>query len=139
VCYCFFFQAEDGIRDFHVTGVQTCALPILVKRDNVDVVIGTVHSGVAMAMARIARQTGTLMINPNAGADAVTGPMCAKNIFRSSFSNLQPGYPTGEALAKTGAKNVVTITWKYAAGDESVGGLTDAFEKGGGQVVENPT
>src|SRR5690606_41151275 len=26
----FFFQAEDGIRDFHVTGVQTCALPISV-------------------------------------------------------------------------------------------------------------
>src|SRR5690606_41163602 len=25
---CFFFQAEDGIRGFHVTGVQTCALPI---------------------------------------------------------------------------------------------------------------
>src|SRR6266511_3049364 len=29
ILYCFFFfQAEDGIRDFHVTGVQTCALPI---------------------------------------------------------------------------------------------------------------
>src|SRR5690606_40162361 len=28
----FFFQAEDGIRDFHVTGVQTCALPISVFR-----------------------------------------------------------------------------------------------------------
>src|SRR5690606_15804847 len=27
----FFFQAEDGIRDFHVTGVQTCALPISVN------------------------------------------------------------------------------------------------------------
>src|SRR5207302_3793490 len=27
-CLFFFFQAEDGIRDFHVTGVQTCALPI---------------------------------------------------------------------------------------------------------------
>src|SRR5690625_6804604 len=26
--YIFFFQAEDGIRDGHVTGVQTCALPI---------------------------------------------------------------------------------------------------------------
>src|SRR2546426_4037142 len=26
---CFFFQAEDGIRDYKVTGVQTCALPIL--------------------------------------------------------------------------------------------------------------
>src|SRR5690606_40978241 len=32
----FFFQAEDGIRDFHVTGVQTCALPIwLLKPENV--------------------------------------------------------------------------------------------------------
>src|SRR5690606_40074671 len=28
ICFYFFFQAEDGIRDFHVTGVQTCALPI---------------------------------------------------------------------------------------------------------------
>src|SRR5437870_10846463 len=28
VIYFFFFQAEDGIRDGHVTGVQTCALPI---------------------------------------------------------------------------------------------------------------
>src|SRR5207302_2602270 len=27
----FFFQAEDGIRDLHVTGVQTCALPIFVR------------------------------------------------------------------------------------------------------------
>src|SRR5437764_5180327 len=27
----FFFQAEDGIRDTSVTGVQTCALPILIK------------------------------------------------------------------------------------------------------------
>src|SRR3712207_8830210 len=26
--FCFFFQAEDGIRDIGVTGVQTCALPI---------------------------------------------------------------------------------------------------------------
>src|SRR5690606_39641727 len=31
----FFFQAEDGIRDFHVTGVQTCALPIFRLYDDV--------------------------------------------------------------------------------------------------------
>src|SRR5690606_39735180 len=30
----FFFQAEDGIRDFHVTGVQTCALPICTVSDH---------------------------------------------------------------------------------------------------------
>src|SRR5690606_40416185 len=33
---CFFFHAEDGIRDFHVTGVQTCALPICVG-DTVEI------------------------------------------------------------------------------------------------------
>src|SRR5262249_58652813 len=29
--WCFFFQAEDGIRDWSVTGVQTCALPIYLR------------------------------------------------------------------------------------------------------------
>src|SRR6266496_661551 len=32
VLFFFFFQAEDGIRDLYVTGVQTCALPICVRR-----------------------------------------------------------------------------------------------------------
>jgi branched-chain amino acid transport system substrate-binding protein len=108
----------------------------LIKRDNVDVLVGTVHSGVAMAMAKVAKETNTLLIVPNAGADAVTGPMCAPNIFRSSFSNWQPGYAMGEVVAKKGHKKVVTITWKYAAGDESVKGFKEAFEKGGGQVVK---
>src|SRR5206468_8604158 len=31
---CFFFQAEDGIRDLIVTGVQTCALPIFVMSEH---------------------------------------------------------------------------------------------------------
>ena len=108
----------------------------LVKRDNVDVLIGTVHSGVAMAMARVAKESGTLLIVPNAGANAVTGPMCAPNIFRSSFSNWQVGYATGEAVAKKGHKNVATITWKYAAGDEMQAGFKEAFEKAGGKVTK---
>lgn len=108
----------------------------LIKRDNVDVIIGTVHSGVAMAMAKAAKDSGTILIVPNAGADAVTGPMCAPNIFRSSFSNWQPGYAMGEVMAKKGYKRVVTITWKYAAGDESVRGFKEAYEKSGGKVIK---
>src|SRR2546427_2600055 len=34
VFFFFFFQAEDGIRDLTVTGVQTCALPILTARSS---------------------------------------------------------------------------------------------------------
>ncbi len=108
----------------------------LVKRDNVDVLVGTVHSGVAMAMAKVAKDNDTLLIIPNAGAVAVTGPMCGQTIFRSSFSNWQPGYAMGEVAAKRGHRKAVTITWKYAAGDESAGGFKEAFEKGGGQVVK---
>jgi branched-chain amino acid transport system substrate-binding protein len=108
----------------------------LIKRDNVDVLVGSVHSGVAMAMAKVAKETGTLMIVPNAGADAVTGPMCAANIFRSSFSNWQTGYATGEAVAKKGHKKIVSITWKYAAGDEMVKGFKEAIEKSGGSLVK---
>ena len=109
----------------------------LIKRDNVDVIIGTVHSGVAMAMAKAAKESGTLLIVPNAGANAVTGPMCAPNIFRSSFSNWQPGYAMGEIAAKKGHKKIVTITWKYAAGEESVKGFKDGFEQNGGTVIKD--
>src|SRR5688500_20334374 len=38
--FCFFFQAEDGIRDYKVTGVQTCALPILVALNQLAIEIG---------------------------------------------------------------------------------------------------
>lgn len=111
----------------------------LIKRDQVDVIVGTVHSGVAMAMAKAVRDGGPLLIVPNAGANAVTGAMCAPNIFRTSFSNWQTGYATGVAAAQRKHKTAVTITWKYAAGDEMVEGFKEAFEKGGGKVLKDLT
>ena len=109
----------------------------LIKRDNVDVLVGTVHSGVALAMAKAAKESNTLLIIPNAGADAITGPMCGANIVRSSFSNWQPAFAMGKVAADKGAKKAITITWNYAAGSESVKGFTEAFEKGGGKVVKD--
>ena len=111
----------------------------LIKRDNVDVVVGTVHSGVAMAMAKVAKDTNTLLVVPNAGAGAVTGPMCAPNIFRSSFSNWQPGFAMGKVAGERGAKKVATITWKYAAGDESVEGFKEGLKASGGEVIKELT
>src|SRR5690606_39670621 len=49
----FFFQAEDGIRDFHVTGVQTCALPIF----RVET-YPTVHQMVSRVRARLNGEAG---------------------------------------------------------------------------------
>ena len=107
------------------------------KRDQVDVIVGTVHSGVALAMAKAAKESNTLLLVPNAGADAITGPMCAPNIFRTSFSNWQPGYATGLIAAQKGYKRAMTITWNYAAGSETVKGFSEAFEKGGGKVIKD--
>lgn len=108
----------------------------LVKRDKVDLLVGTIHSGVALTMAKVARETNTMLIVPNAGAGEITGSMCAPNVFRSSFSNWQPGYATG-LLASRKHKTAVTISWKYAAGDESVRGFRDGFEKGGGKILKD--
>ena len=53
--FCFFFQAEDGIRDYKVTGVQTCALPILVAVAVVVVaVVVVVVVAVVVAVAVVA-------------------------------------------------------------------------------------
>jgi len=109
----------------------------LIKRDQVDVLVGTVHSGVALAMARAAKESNTLLIVPNAGADAITGAQCAANIFRTSFTNWQPGYAAGVVASGKGYKRAMTITWNYAAGIETVKGFTEGFEKGGGKVVKD--
>ena len=112
----------------------------LIKRDKVDVIVGTVHSGVAMAMARAAKESNTLLIVPNAGSDAVTGPMCAPNIFRSSFSNWQSSYGMGTVAAKQEKKKTaMTITWKYAAGEEMTNAFKEGFEKEGGKVTKQLT
>ena len=111
----------------------------LVKRDHVDVMVGTVHSGVALAMAKVAKENNTLFLVPNAGADEITGPLCSPNTFRTSFTNWQPGYAMGQVAAAKKAKNVVTLTWKYAAGLQSVDGFKEAFEKSGGKVVKEMT
>ncbi len=108
----------------------------LVTRDKVDVLIGTVHSGVEMGIVKIARETGVLHINPNAGAAAATGALCAPNIFRTSFTNWQPAYPMGKVLADRGIKKVVTLTWKYGAGEEAIEGFKEGFTKAGGTVVK---
>ena len=108
----------------------------LVQRDKVDVIIGTVHSGVAMGMAKVIRESGTLWINPNAGAGAVTGALCAPNIFRTSFSNWQTTYALGKVLKAKGHKNAVFITWKYAAGEEMMEGFKEGFEKEGGKLTK---
>lgn len=108
----------------------------LIKRDQVDVVVGTVHSGVAMAMAKAAKDADMTLIVPNAGAGMLTGALCAPNIFRTSFTNWQPAYAMAHVANEKGYKNVVSVTWNYAAGKEAIAGFKEGFEEKGGKVVK---
>jgi len=108
----------------------------LVNRDEVDVLIGTVHSGVQMNIIQVVRDAGTLLIIPNAGNNAATRELCAPNIFRTSFTNWQPAYGMGKALATKGVKRAAFVTWDYAAGNEAAEGFSQAIREGGGQVVQ---
>src|SRR6266498_3648814 len=63
----FFFQAEDGIRDADVTGVQTCALPILLN------VPGLTLDPLRLDSAVPSGTTGAVIGYPGGGAQTVVG------------------------------------------------------------------
>lgn len=108
----------------------------LVQRDKVDVLVGTVHSGVQMGIQKVARESGVLSLIPNAGVLAATRALCAPNVFRTSFTNSQPTLALGKAMVARGHKKAVWITWKYAAGDEAFEGFKESYTKAGGTIVK---
>ena len=108
----------------------------LVQRDKVDVLVGTVHSGVQMGIQKVARDSGVLSLIPNAGVHAATRSLCAPNVFRASFSNSQPTRALGKAMYDRGAKTAVWITWKYAAGDEAFEGFKEGYLAAGGKIIK---
>jgi branched-chain amino acid transport system substrate-binding protein len=108
----------------------------LVQRDKVDVLVGTVHSGVQMGIQKVARDTGVLSLIPNAGVHAATRSLCAPNVFRTSFTNSQPTRALGKAMVDRGHKKAVWITWKYAAGDEAFEGFKESYTAAGGTIVK---
>ncbi|MBY4676705.1 ABC transporter substrate-binding protein [Marinobacterium arenosum] len=108
----------------------------LLNNSKADFIIGPVHSGVAMGMLKVLRGKETVMIVPNAGAGPVTGPLCAPNVFRTSFSSWQPSYPMGEVALDNGYRKVVTMSWNYGMGKESLDAFEESFTAGGGEIVK---
>jgi len=108
----------------------------LVRRDKVDVIVGTVHSGVQMGIHKVARESGVLSLIPNAGVHAATRALCAPNVYRSSFSNSQPTLALGAPMVERGLKKAVWISWKYAAGEEAFEGFKESFTRAGGTILK---
>jgi branched-chain amino acid transport system substrate-binding protein len=108
----------------------------LILGEKVDILTGPVHSGVAMAMMQIVRQEKVLTLVTNAGAQAVTGSLCAPHVFRTSFSNWQTSYPAADVMLKDGRKTAVLMFWNYSFGQESMAAFKEGYLKGGGKVLK---
>src|SRR2546430_3199155 len=88
----FFFQAEDGIRDLTVTGVQTCALPIFGARALTSHSLN-VHAGHDDVMS--VADTGWVILfgrNPQEAADLALIARRAAETCQSPFMNVQDGF-----------------------------------------------
>jgi branched-chain amino acid transport system substrate-binding protein len=127
-----FFKVDDESEPSK--GIENASK--LVQRDKVDVLVGTVHSGVQMGIQKVARDSGVLSLIPNAGVHAATRQLCAPNVFRTSFSNSQPTRALGQAMVAKGHKKAVWITWKYAAGDEAFEGFKESYTAAGGTIMK---
>src|SRR2546425_12376786 len=99
----FFFQAEDGIRDKLVTGVQTCALPIFVQRaldQNLD--LAAAFARARQARAAAAAAGAQLLPTADFGAmvtalhQSVVSPL-------GSIANSFPGYNRDQREYTVGA------------------------------------
>src|SRR5437762_10768827 len=81
---CFFFQAEDGIRDTSVTGVQTCALPIyLLEEGGLELAEGSLDLALSLGIPGGAGTEG----------EAVGG--CKLERLGDEAEGLAPGHPEG--------------------------------------------
>src|SRR3712207_6857142 len=83
----FFFQAEDGIRDIGVTGVQTCALPICLRRPTKHI-----HKpGNGTALSQPGRRSASR---------AGPGPVFEARESTSSVALLERAYKIGRASCR---------------------------------------
>lgn len=127
-----FFKVDDESNP--AKGIENATR--LVQRDKVDVLVGTVHSGVQMGIHKVARESGVLNLIPNAGVHIATRAQCAPNVFRTSFTNSQPTLALGKPMMEKGHKKAVWITWSYAAGDEAFEGFEQSYTAAGGQILK---
>ena len=107
----------------------------LLQDQDVDVLVGLVNSATALGAADAVGQAKKPLVVANAGANDITG--ANEYIWRTSFTNGQVGYATGQYAASLpeAKQGAYVIVADYAAGAEQSAGMIQGFKDGGGKVV----
>jgi branched-chain amino acid transport system substrate-binding protein len=110
----------------------------LVERDRVDVLIGPVHSGVALAIRDYVHAQGVPLIVPVAFTRDLTAPGKASPwLFRVVETTDQGNFAMGTwVVKKTPYRKIVVMASDFAAGRHSVEAFIAAFRAAGGEIVK---
>ena len=107
----------------------------LIEKDEVDVIVGTIHSGVAAAIRNPIVEAKKLWLNPIAVNDLLAEQGCSRYHFRFSASAWQTAAPLGPwAKQKMGNRAYICV-FNFAFGQQSAAHFKKAFEGAGGKIV----
>jgi branched-chain amino acid transport system substrate-binding protein len=107
----------------------------LIDKDEVDVIVATVHSGVAAAIRNPIVDARRLWLNPIATNDLLAEQGCSRYHFRFSASGWQTAAPMGPwGKAKLGDR-AYTCVFNFAFGQQTAAHFKKSFEAAGGKVV----
>ena len=103
------------------TGVQKTRK--LIDRDQVDVILGDVNSGIAYAMSQVTNEKKVFHIVPGGHTDPITGTNCKWNVFRVCNTTTMDASAVTPELVKRFGKKWFFITPDYAYGHTLAGRL----------------
>jgi len=103
--------------------------------DNIDLIVDTPNSGVALAVSEITRQKNKVFIVSGAAASDLTGPKCNANTIHWTYDTWMLANGTGKALVKTGGDTWFFLTADYAFGHALERDTAAAVEANGGKVL----
>jgi branched-chain amino acid transport system substrate-binding protein len=120
--------ADDGLDP--ETGKR--AVKRMLRQDDVDIVVGSIWSNVALAVAPAVVRAEKFYVSPNAGPSELAGKGCHPNYFNIAWQNDEPFEALGWYMTDTGVESVYIVTPNYPAGRDSVTGFKRFF---GGEIV----
>ena len=103
--------------------------------DGVDVIVGTVNSGVAIAVSKVANEKHRMFIDSGAGSTRLTNEDCNPYTIHYEYDTYATGTATGRAVVAHGGKTWFFLTADYAFGKSLQQDTTNAVNAAGGKVL----
>ena len=104
-------------------------------REGVDIIVEVANSGVALAVAGVAKEKNKVYINSGAATSDLTGANCNGNTIHWAYDTYMLAKSTGGALAKAGGDSWFFITADYVFGQTLQRDTAEIVKKAGGKVL----